>query len=124
MKGKYKLNLIKIFKRSKIEELKNEVVKDSSKLIKMAEEILLGRKTTASNGGGGFETVTLMECTGIVINKYRDNQKEVRFKVDDSWIKGVYYPEEHIIKMYDKYLRTGKKPKIHSYYDENDNFVL
>jgi len=115
---------MKIFKRNRIKELKNEVADNDLRLIEMAEEILLGRKTTASNGGGGFETVTLMECTGVVINEYRDNQKEVRFKVDDNWIKGVYYPKDHILKMYNDYLYSGKKPKIHSYYDENDNFVL
>lgn len=108
------MNLMKIFKKNKIQELKNEVAENDSRLIKMAEEILLGRKTTVSNGGGGFETVTLMECTGIVINEYRDNRKEVRFRVNDNWINAVYYTEDHIIKMYNDYLISGKKPIIYS----------
>lgn len=113
------MGLFGLLKRVKKKEIEDDLVDvglHSDTLVKMAEEILLGRMTTASNGGGGFENVTLVECTGVVENELM-HRREVHFKTDDSWITGVYYAEDHICKMYGEYLKTGKKPKIHPWRD-------
>lgn len=84
---------------------------EDQSLIELANEILLDRHALVSNMGGGFERVKLIKCTGVVINPYNKN-KEVRYDTDDSWISGVYYTEEHVLRMYRDYKKTGKLPNL------------
>lgn len=86
-----------------------DIYLEDDKLIKMAEELLLGRYTRVSNGGGGFENVRIIKCTGVVNSM---GYREVRFDVNDDWIGGVYYTESDIKRMYDRHLKTGKLPEL------------
>jgi hypothetical protein len=109
--GETTIKIINPLKVQQYEMNLNAAETNDAVLIKIANEILLTRQATVSNGGGGFENVKLIECKGIVFNEYH-NCREVYYNTDDDWISAVYYKESDILRMYEEYKRTGELPEL------------
>ena len=81
-----------MFKKKIIKKAK--VYINDSLLVKIAEQKYLGKTVEVNNGGGGYDTVKIIEFIEISNSL---NGRRVSFKTDDSWISKVYYYEQDIL---------------------------